>query len=293
MVLASDPEAQLALLQKVTLPLLAAFTQRLRSRVTQLSLAASNEDRPWPSLGSLLAATAHCAPVLCEWADTEPLAALLPREAPAAESADPFAAGGGAFGAVLAEWREIEAEIEAHSHDAAAAAFASAARRYLSERRAFRAAAAAPALSHDLTPAFCAPLASLRADLSALQAYYPLQSGRRVVQRIGAALDELLYTGLLRGTACSEAGGQQLAHDMAALVRLFAPFAAKPHALLRRVHEAALLLRLPRARRAALLAEVSAAGGAAAAEAAPPPPLLATLEEAAARPWTIQAARPA
>ena len=54
----------------------------------------------------------------------------------------------------------------------------------------------------------------------------------------------------------------QLAHDMRALVGLFAPFASRPHTLLRRVHEACVLLRLPRAARAALLAEVTAAAGA-------------------------------
>ena len=104
----------------------------------------------------MLLATAHCAPRLDEWSDSEPLAALLPREVPhhpvspplphtpnpsststptpnpsptptptptqtqtpnrtptptphqvpQAESTEPGASGGGAFGEVLIEWAE-------------------------------------------------------------------------------------------------------------------------------------------------------------------------------------------
>ena len=49
--------------------------------------------------------------------DSEPLAALLPREVPEAESAEPGASAGGAFGETLRDWAEIEGEIEQLAHE--------------------------------------------------------------------------------------------------------------------------------------------------------------------------------
>ena len=246
---------------QVTLPLLAVFTDRLRSRLNQQSLASAAETQ-WPALGGLLHATAHCAPRLEEWSDSEPLAALLPREVPHAESAEPGASAGGAFGAVLLAWSELELEIEQLAHETVTATFGAAARKYIADRRAFRFVTAEATTSLDITPTFCNPLSTLRADLSGVLAALPARSCRRVALAVAASLDELLWGGLLRSAPCSEAGGVQLAHDMRALVGLFAPFASRPHTLLRRVHEACVLLRLPRAARAALLAEVTAAAGA-------------------------------
>ena len=63
MALVADPATQLALLQRVMLPLLGAFTERLRSRLNQQSLAAqmAAAETDWPQLGGMLLATAHCA----------------------------------------------------------------------------------------------------------------------------------------------------------------------------------------------------------------------------------------
>ena len=133
MALVADPATQLALLQRVMLPLLSAFTERLRSRLNQQSLAAqmaAPAETDWPQLGGMLLATAHCASRLEEWSDSEPLAALLPREVPQAESAEPGASAGGAFGATLLEWAEIEREIEQLAHEIVTSSFGTAARKY-------------------------------------------------------------------------------------------------------------------------------------------------------------------
>ena len=112
----------------------------------------------------------------------------------------------------------------------------------------------------DLSPALCEPLSRLNAELGGLRRWLPPASLRRVWPPIAAAIDELLYTELVRRASFSAGGVHQLSRDMGALADLFAPLLAahgaggSSHGALHRLHESCQLLTLGRAAREQLLA---------------------------------------
>lgn len=181
----------------------------------------------------------------------------------------------GPFSPMIRQWAELLDEVEAAMTEAIVADFTSAARGYLSQRRDFRLVPAGPAPASasvsatggaslpsenaadaaarlDLSPALCEPISRLNAELHGLRQSLPPSSLRRVWPPVAAAVDELLYSQLVRRSTFSSGGARQLHRDVSALVALFHPLTPNPHASLRRLHESVQLLTLDGTTRRAL-----------------------------------------
>jgi hypothetical protein len=182
--------------------------------------------------------------------------------AAAAAAAVREAAPGGVLSGRIEEWGRLLDECEGLVREAVTADFAAACRPYLSQRRDLRLAPSTTATTPvrlDLSPALCEPLSRLNAELGGLRRWLPPASLRRVWPPIAAAIDELLYTELVRQASFSAGGVHQLSRDMGALADLFAPLLAahgaggSSHGALHRLHESCQLLTLGRAAREQLL----------------------------------------
>ena len=130
----------------------------------------------------------------------------------------------------LSEWNDLLSDAEAGVRDTITSDFEIACRGYISQRRDFRLASGGPDAADgvhlDLSPALCEPISRLNAEINGLRRSLPPASLRRISLPIAAAVDELLYTQLVRRSSFSVGGARQLARDVSALSALFAPLLA-------------------------------------------------------------------
>jgi len=149
-------------------------------------------------------------------------------------------------------------ETEGYIVESVTDLFEAACRPYLAQLREFRLASSVHCASGDpdLSPTFCQAIAALQAEFDGMGSALPQACLRRVWPQIGAAVDEILYTQLVRQATFSPSGARQLLRDVGALERRFLAFTSKPQAALRRLHESCGLLALPDATRAELVAAI-------------------------------------
>merc|ERR1712070_737834 len=87
----------------------------------------------------------------------------------------------------------------------------------------------------------------------------PAASVRAIWPRIAYDVEELLFTELVRFVQLSAGGAKQLQRDLEVTISSFAPFTSRPHAVMRRLHDTCLLLRLEPAERASLCTTLAGA----------------------------------
>ena len=111
------------------------------------------------------------------------------------------------------------------------------------------------AVQLDLSAALCEPIRTLSAEIHGLRAALPPATLRRVWPPIAAAIDEMLYTRVVRKAAFSPRGVSQLRRDVSALAAIFEPLvvSAGSGVVLRRLHDSCTLLTLNTERRTRVL----------------------------------------
>jgi hypothetical protein len=262
--LISRGEARLRLVSEVLLPLLERFLESLAGRCDALEGSCLlSERRPgdWATAAGALQAIRFATPILEDWQAAPPLLEM----ADAARAGFFFALDAqveveGLFSAALARLGKLRAQLEETVQRQVSQEFAAGCSRYFYERHELRfAPLPAQELPLDVSATFCEPLSLLRAELEGVEIALPAASVRAIWPRIAYDVEELLFTELVRFVQLSAGGAKQLQRDLEVTISSFAPFTSRPHAVMRRLHDTCLLLRLEPAERASLCTTLAGA----------------------------------
>ncbi|KAJ1484192.1 TIP-1 family-domain-containing protein [Baffinella frigidus] len=97
----------------------------------------------------------------------------------------------------------------------------------------------------EVSPAIIDAVGGLRASLHISRTHLPPAALAQVWRDAAGQIDASLFKHIQEGEKVSASGAAQLAEDMAAVTRQFAPFTRKPENFLKRVKEALRILTLP------------------------------------------------